>query len=127
MSKPHILSTISVGDSNPFFFSNPLVSTRDTVFIAQPAKSENNALYILDVWNNENYNIGDTDLELQGEISFTRAIYHSNSDIEIHEVRADASREDDDEQKRERDERIVLIYKKNKILHYIALLPYKVI
>ena len=110
---PIVLSSIpDVDDANPFFFRNTLISTN--IYIAQRCKSEENALYILDVWNRENYNVGDTDTEETSDIAYTRVIYNSNSNIKIEEIFGG------------NDDYTILIYKKNNKLNYIALLQYKV-
>ncbi len=110
MNKPITLDNIVFSDKNPYFFKNKNIS--DTIFIAQSAKNEENALYILDVWNKEKYNIGDTDTEIINYIPFNRCLYNSNDNIKIEHIEEG------------NDKYNVLYYLNKNKIYYVALLPF---
>lgn len=110
INKPIVLDNIIFSDKNPYFFKNKNIS--DQIFIAQYAKNEENALYILDVWNREQYNIGDIDTEIINYIPFNRCIYNSNDNIKIKKIGGG------------NDKYNVLYYLNKNKIYYIALLPF---
>ena len=111
MNSPIILNKINDIDDNPYFFKNPHIS--DKIYIAQKATSEDNALYILDVWNNHHYNIGNTDNIINVNIPFNRYLYNNNDDITLQKELNGNNKYN------------VLIYKYNHKLNYVALLEIK--
>jgi len=117
MNNPITLNNIIESDDNPYFFSNPNIdktpSGNPNIYIAQKVKSESHALYVLDVWNNEQYNIGDVDVKLEVDIPFTRYLYNTNDNIKTEEVNGGNKNYS------------ILYYKKNNKINYIALLKYK--
>lgn len=137
----NINNTIS---QSVYFFSNELID--NNIYIAQQCNSIHNALFIIDVWNKYDYNIGTLNAFVH------ESLYEENKkDINIEELvrkthgdnNFDISKQeyykndynyyvylsDDNIQENvfgEGDERYkVAIYKKDNILHYIALLFYK--
>jgi hypothetical protein len=111
MNNPIILNKLNDIDDNPYFFSNKNISNK--IYIAQKATSIENALYILDVWNNHNYNIGNTTNTLNVKIPYNKYFYNSNDDIML------------DPQLNGNNKYNVLIYKYNNKLNYVALLKFK--
>jgi 5'(3')-deoxyribonucleotidase len=110
MNSPIILNKINDVDDNPYFFKNLNIS--DKIYIAQKATSEENALYICDVWNNHKYNIGNTTNIINIKIPFNRYLYNANDNIELQKELGG------------NDDYNVLIYKYNKKLNYVALLEF---
>ena len=102
-----------INDSNPYFFQNSNVSPH--IYIAQSAKSEATALHTVDVWNNHRYNIGETTVEDNGNMSYNRVLYDGNNEISIVPVNGGNKNN------------LILVYKYNNKINYVALLLYKVI
>jgi len=111
MNNPIILNKINDTDDNPYLFSNKHISNK--IYIAQKATTQDNALYILDVWNNHNYNIGNTTNVMNIDIPFNKYLYNSNDNIEL--IREFGGN----------NKYSVLIYKYNNKLNYISLLEFK--
>jgi hypothetical protein len=137
----NINNTIS---QSVYFFSNELID--NNIYIAQQCNSIHNALFIIDVWNKYDYNIGtlnafvheslyeenkkDTNIEelvrkTHGDKLFdmSKQEYYKNAYnyyvyISDDIIQENVFGEGDNNYK-------VVIYKKDNILHYIALLFYK--
>jgi hypothetical protein len=112
MNLPIFLPKKSQYRVDPYFFSNENINNK--IYIAQPTKTVESALFCIDVWNSEKYNIGDTSNRL--ETSFVLYTYKSNTDIKKHFIDG-KNREDADKYK-------VLQFKKNKNIFTVALLEY---
>lgn len=107
---PIILKTLVQDKKYPYFFKNENID--NNTYIVQRAYSISNALYIIDVWNNERYNIGDIDKYIDIEIPYTKYLYNGNNKIEKVEINGG-----DDDTK-------VLLYKKDGIVYVMALLKF---
>ena len=128
-----------------YFFSNTLID--DNIYLCQQSNSIQNALFIIDVWNKYNYNIGTLDsykseetienknykdinieelaTKLKNNDSFdlskqeyNKSNYNYYIYVSDDDIRGKVIGNGDDNYK-------VIIYKKDNILHYIALLMYK--
>ena len=139
----NINNTIS---QSVYFFNNILID--NNIYIAQQCNSIHNALFIIDVWNKYNYNIGTLNAFVHESLYEDQT---EKKDINIEElVRETRGNNSFDMSKQEYyktdynyyvyisddiieenifgegDEQYkVVIYKKDDILHYIALLFYK--
>ena len=111
MSGPLVLKTIEDEKNYPYMFRNDLVS-KDT-YIVQKCRSLQSCLYTLDIWNREKYNCGDTQNIVGVDIPYTKYLYESNTKIYREDI--DGGNE----------EYKVLIYKKDGIKFYNAMLKYK--
>lgn len=125
---PIVVSTLDYSAPKPYFFQNDIVSKKDK-YIAQPADSLESALYILDIWNSEKYNIGpdmslDFPLSTIVHIPFIKYVYHSNSRIGkfVHELRPKKDVPDSFDHTKKPEDYKILVYKKNSKLYYLALL-----
>jgi hypothetical protein len=139
----NINNTIS---QSVYFFNNILID--DNIYIAQQCNSIHNALFIIDVWNKYDYNIG----TLNAFVHESLYEEHSeNKDINIEELVKETHGDNSFDMSKQEyyktdynyyvylsddiiEENIfgegdndykVAIYKKDNILHYIALLFYK--
>lgn len=102
--------------SDPYFFRNENVSNNKT-YIAQPVDSIDRALRCIDIWNSEKYNIGNEEVAGTGENNaYTLYLYNSNKDIKKHFIEG--------KDKKKVSKRKILQYKKNNVIHTIALLEY---
>jgi hypothetical protein len=81
MSRPIILKSIEedVRSRYPYFFQNELIDKN--IYIVQKSINISNALYILDVWKREKFNIGEIDRYIDVEIPYTQYFYNNNNDI----------------------------------------------
>ena len=105
------LDTINIDKKYPYFLKNPNID--NNVYIVQRASSILNALYILDVWNREKFNIGEIDRYIYVNIPYTKYLYNSNNNIQ--EVKIN---DGDNNYK-------ILVYKKDGKLYYSALLKFE--
>ena len=132
-----------------YFFNNMIID--NNIYIAQQCNSIHNALFIIDVWNKYDYNIGTLNVFVHESLYEENKEEKTQKDINIDELvrktrgdnRFDMSKQeyyksdynyyvyfsDDNIQENifgEGDNNYkVVIYKKDNILHYIALLFYK--
>jgi hypothetical protein len=125
---PIVVSTLDYSAPKPYFFQNDIISKKNK-YIAQPADSLESALYILDIWNSEKYNIGpdmslDFPLSTIVHIPFIKYVYHSNSRIGkfVHELRPKKDVPDSFDHTKKPEDYKILVYKKNSKLYYLALL-----
>jgi hypothetical protein len=125
---PIVVSTLDYSAPKPYFFQNDIISRKDK-YITQPADSLESALYILDIWNSEKYNIGpdmslDFPLSTIVHIPFIKYVYHSNSRIGkfVHELRPKKDVPDSFDHTKKPEDYKILVYKKNGKLYYLALL-----
>ena len=115
MSRPIVLKTLKEEQKYPYFFKNENID--NNVYIVQKAHDIGNALYILDIWKREKYNIGDIDrsIDINGsmnEMSYTKYLYSSNTKIVKSEVNGG------------NDEYKILLYKKDGKIYTSALLKF---
>jgi len=85
ISVPIFVPALDLEEQNPYFFKNTLVDEKQ-IFIAQPVKSIEDGLYVLDKWNREKYNIGPEKNFIYSKssiinIPYVKYIYHSNTNI----------------------------------------------
>ncbi len=108
----------------PYFFRNALVNANN-VYLLQQANSIPEALYIIQIWNTEHYNIGTSpNNQVLLDIPYTKYLYNSNTDIERVRVIPTTFGDDRNTMEQFLKEYGVLIYKKNKFVNILALLPY---
>lgn len=113
MSKPIVLKTYTDDSKFPYFFQSELIE-ENSIFIVQRCQSIPHALFVLDVWNNEKYNIGEVDRWVDPKKeAYIKYLYNDNTDIRKVEVNGG-----DNDMK-------VLIYKKEGKVHTCALLKFK--
>ena len=125
---PIVISTSYLADPEPYFFRNDQISSKE-VYIAQPADTLESAIWIIEVWNREKYNIGPDRPHIKLSdvmyLPFRKYIYHSNTHIpfSIHTlVPPSSSLEVPPISKRSPEQCKVLVYKKLGKLYYLALL-----
>lgn len=112
MNKPFVLTSKQESESiYPYFFKNELID--DKVYICQKAKNIQNALYIIDVWNREKYNIMETDQIIDSDIPYTKYMFINNHDIRKVDV------DGGDESYK------ILLFKTNNVIYTVCLLPFK--
>jgi hypothetical protein len=110
MSSPILLKTLIQNDRFPYFFKNENID--DKIYIVQRAYSISNALYIIDVWNNERYNPGEIDKYIDQDIPYNKYLYNGNNKIIKETINGG------DEQVK------VLVYKKHGKVNVVALLQF---
>lgn len=113
MTRPIILKTLKEEQKYPYFFSNDSIDKE--VYIVQRAFNIPNALYILDIWNRETYNIGEIDRYIDVDIPYTKYLYSSNTKIQKVDVNGGS------------DDYKILLYKKEGKIYTSALLKYKLL
>jgi hypothetical protein len=125
---PIVVSTLDYSTPKPYFFQNDIISPKER-YIAQPVDSLESALYILDIWNSEKYNIGpdmtfNFPLSTLVHIPFIKYVYHSNHNIGkfVHELRPKTDVPDTFRHIKKPEDYKILVYKKNGKLYYLALL-----
>ena len=111
MSHPIILKSLDEETLYPYFFKNENID--GNVYIVQKAYNIENALYILDIWNRERYNIGEVERYIDVEVPYTKYLYSSNTKI----VKIDVNGGSDTNK--------ILLYKKEGKIYTSALLKYK--
>jgi hypothetical protein len=84
VNKPLTLTSLDTYSTNPYFFSNSNIDSK--IYIAQRANDEENALYIIDVWNLRKFNPSPTDEILTVIVPFNRYLYNNNDDIKLERV-----------------------------------------
>lgn len=129
-----------------YFFNNILID--NNIYICQQSNSIHNALFIIEIWNKYNYNIGTMDIytyenlekadKKQKDINIEELVKNLKNDdtfdlskqeynksdynyyvyLSDEEIISNAIGEGDDDCK-------IIIYKRDNVLHYIALLLYK--
>jgi hypothetical protein len=104
--------------SDPYFFRNESISHK--TYIAQPVESIENALRCIDIWISEKYNIGNesTPLKEKKNMAYTLYLYNSNKDIKKRFVGDKTSLKTNVHDFK------ILQYKKNNVIHTVALLEY---
>lgn len=110
MSRPIILKTLNQEKKYPYFLKNENID--NNTYIVQRAYNIPNALYILDIWNREKYNIGEIDRYIDVDISYTKYLYNTNTDIKKVDVNGGS------------DDYKILLYKKDGKIHTSALLQF---
>lgn len=110
MNTPIILQTLESDNKYPYFFQN--VNIDDNIYIVQRAFDIFNALFILDVWIYDKYNIGQIDRFINDDMPYTKYLYNSNNDIEKIDVNGGS------------DDYKILIYKKEGKLYVSCLLKF---
>ena len=110
MSHPIVLKSSSEEQKYPYFFKNENID--NNTYIVQKAHSISNALYIIDVWNREQYNVGDIDRDIEVDIPYTKYLYSRNTKIK----KADVNGGSDDYK--------VILYKKDGKIYTSALLKF---
>ena len=114
MSRPIVLRSIEEGiNKYPYFFQNELIDK--SIYIVQKAIDIPNALYIIDVWNREKFNIGDIERYIgTDDISYTQYFYNSNTDIKKEDINGGS------------DQYKIICYKKDDGFNVCALLKYSI-
>ncbi len=113
MSKPIVLKTYSEDSKFPYFLQNDDIGG-DNIYIVQRCESIAHALFVLDVWNSERYNIGEVDRWLNPyEEPYTKYRYNTNTKI----TRIDVNGGSDDMK--------IIVYKKEGKIYTSALLKFK--
>lgn len=107
---PIVLKTLTHDKKYPYFFKNENID--NNIYIVQRAYNIKNALYIIDVWNRERYNIGEIDKYVEADIPYTKYLYNGNNKIMQRKMNGG-----DDDFK-------VLLYKKEGIVYVDALLRF---
>lgn len=110
MSHPILLKTLKEEQRYPYFFSNENID--NNIYIVQKAYNIPNALYILDVWNREKFNIGEIERYIDIDIPYTKYLYNNNNKI----VKIDVNGGNDDYK--------ILLYKKDGKIYTSALLKF---
>lgn len=112
-SKPIILKSYSDDSKFPYFLQNDEIGG-ETIYIVQRAESIAHALFILDTWNSERYNVGEIDRWLNpDEEPYTKYQYNNNLNIKKVDVNGG------DEYMK------ILVYKKEGKIYTSALLKFK--
>lgn len=128
-----------------YFFSNQNID--NNIYLCQQCNSIQNALFIIDVWNKYGYNIGtldsykfisDTDTKINSNINIDELVNKLKNNNSFDLSKQEYNKSDynyyiyiSDDDIREKfigkgdDSYKIIIYKKDNILHYIALLYYK--
>jgi hypothetical protein len=79
-NRPKVLPKLNDDYTYPYFFKNENID--DKTYIIQKSSSISNALYVLDIWNKEGYNIGETENGyFDDKFSYTKYLYNANNDI----------------------------------------------
>ena len=107
---PIILKTLKEEHKYPYFLKNENID--NNIYIVQKAHNIGNALYIIDIWNREKYNIGDIDKSIESEMSYTKYLYSNNNKIIKKEINGGS------------EEYKILLYKKDNNIYTSALLKY---
>lgn len=111
IGKPMVLRPLKETGKTPIILQNENIDKN--IYIVQSAYNIPNALFILDVWIDDNYNIGEVDRYLdETVIPYTKILYNSNSNIQ----RVDVNGGSDDYK--------ILLYKKDGRVYTSALLKY---
>ena len=108
---PIFLQKIKYIALEPYFFKNMNIDMN--LYIFQPVDSIGKALFCIDVWNKEKYNIGNEEAIELKDISYMLYLYHSNIKIKKYRVRGKTDNPEDYR---------ILQYKKNGLLYTAALL-----
>ena len=108
---PIVLKTLQENKKYPYFFKNENID--NDMYIIQKAYDINNALYIIDVWNREKYNIGEIEKYIEINIPYNKYLYNGNNNITKVKINGG-----DDDYK-------VLLYKKEGIIYTMAMLKFK--
>ena len=112
--------------TEPYFFQNDNISKH--TYIAQPVSSIGRAIYCIDIWNSERYNVGDEGTE-EDDIGYTLYVYKNNTNIEKHyiygkNIKGNVGEDITEEDKEELEKYKIIQYKKNKEIYTIALLKF---
>ena len=111
-NSPIILKSLIQNNKYPYFFKNENID--DNTYIVQNALDVSNALYIIDVWNKEQYNTGEIDRFIDPSIiSYNKYLYNGNN--KITKIKVNGGSEDVK----------VLCYKKNEVVYTSALLKFQ--
>jgi hypothetical protein len=137
-------ANINTSISQPvYFFCNNLID--NNIYLCQQSNSIQNALFIIEVWNKYHYNIGnidsyksETDKKTQNDINIEELAKKLKNDNSFNLSKQEYNKSDynyyiyvSDEDIREKEigkgdnNYKVIIYKKDNVLHYLALLLYK--
>jgi uncharacterized UBP type Zn finger protein len=135
---------INTSISQPvYFFCNNLID--NNIYLCQQSNSIQNALFIIDVWNKYHYNIGnidsyksENDKKIQNDINIEELAKKLKNDNSFNLSKQEYNKSDynyyiyvSDEDIREKEigkgdnNYKIIIYKKDNVLHYLALLLYK--
>ena len=115
--KPIVVETLNYDRNLPYFFKNTNISPN--IYIFQRAASVEHALYILDVWDREHYNVGEIDQTIEASIPHTIYLYKNNRTILKREFFKSSS------DKGESDDMNIVRYKKDGKIYTAALLKFK--
>lgn len=111
-NKPIVLRTYSEDSKFPYFFQNDLIDK--DIYIVQKVQSIAHALFVIDVWNTEKYNIGEVDRIIDpSKQSYTKYLYNNNLEI----VKKNINGGDENVK--------ILVYKKNGKINTCALLKFE--
>lgn len=112
MSKnPIYLKNNKIYSTDPFFFYNDKIDP-DYVYITQDIKTVYQGLYIIDIWNKKRLNVTN-EAEFGYDLPFNLYIYNSQHNIILKKIKGGNEKYK------------IIVYKKNNILFYLALLQYK--
>lgn len=108
----YIMSDRIINATAPYFFSNINLGNK-IIYLAQPAESVANALYLCDTWNNSGINVG-TSLIVDAELDqgFDLILYNSPVDMTIEYINGG------------NDNRRVLQYRSGDVIYSLSLLIY---
>jgi len=107
---PIILKTLTQDKKYPYFFKNENID--NNTYIVQRAYNIPNALYIIDVWNSERYNIGEINKYIDIDVSYNKYMYNGNN--KITKIEVDGGNDDYK----------ILQYKKDGLVYTMALLKF---
>jgi hypothetical protein len=73
MNNPIVIQSLGSENNSPYFYKSPEIDNH--VYIVQTAYNIPNALYIIDVWNKENYNCGKIERYIDSNIDMPYNLY----------------------------------------------------
>lgn len=110
--KPFFLKkTETSSDDRPYILFNKNISEK-YIWLAQKARTLEEALYICSVWFIDGYNCGNTNMKESLAIPFNLFFYNSKNEISKKEMNGGSEYIN------------VLVYKKNNVFSYISLLKF---
>jgi len=110
-NSPIVLKTLGHSKKYPYFFKNENID--NNIYIVQRADNINKALYIIDIWNNERFNPGESIHSLDGsKFAYDKYLYNSNNQIYKKEINGG------------NENYKVLLYKKDGKIYTSALLKF---
>lgn len=120
-SRPIVLKTLSIEQKYPYFFRNENID--DNIYIVQKAYNIENALFIIDTWNKEKYNIGEIEQYIDIDIPYTKYLYSSNTNIKKVDVNGGNDVYKMSKEDKNKDYKI-LVYKREEKFYISALLKF---